>query len=827
MTINKYQAKRNFARTKEPSAKVKKFSRNRPVFVIQKHAASRLHYDFRIEAEGVLKSWAVPKGLPSVAGEKRLAMMVEDHPYDYMDFEGTIPKGNYGAGTVMVWDEGTYELPEKTDSLIESKIMSGIDGGKIHLVLKGKKACGEFALVRTKQADNSWLMFKKNDHCAGKISDDDHSVKSGRTMEEIAAGTVKLDLRNIPGAFKSRMPADILPMKAKIADSPFDDHGYVFEIKWDGYRAMAYKKGNEVELRSRSGKSFNLAYPEIVENLRKIHVEEAVFDGEIVALGEDGIPKFEWLQDWAKDPRGYLVFQIFDAPYLDGYDVRNVPLTKRKEVLKSLDFNGSLRMTDYFEHFGKLFFEVAKKNGIEGIMAKKNDSTYQSGRRSDDWLKIKAVKKQEAVVAGYTEPRGARKKMGALVLGVYEENDLSYIGHTGGGFNEKTLGEAIDKLKEMETSICPFSKAPKTNAPVHWVRPEMVVEIKFSNWTKDGIARQPIFLGFRPDKEPHEVVRETELSVNNKSSKEYGRENGKTFFAPRNEIKLTNPEKVFYPEEQFTKADVAEYYQKISPYILPYLKDRPESLNRHPNGIGGKNFFQKDMRNAPPDWVRTEKIYSESNDKYINYLICQDEATLLYIVNLGAIEINVWNSKVPKLDNPDYMVIDLDPEGVEIRDVIRVARSVHEVLSGIGATSFPKTSGSRGIHIYVPLGAKYTFDQAEQFAHLVALAVNLHLPEITSLIRSPKKRQGKVYIDYLQNGRGKTMAAPYSLRPKPGAPVSTPLSWDEVKSGLDPKKFNIKTIFGRLQSSGDLFKGVVGKGIDMEKALKALEKTLK
>jgi bifunctional non-homologous end joining protein LigD len=479
---------------------------------------------------------------------------------------------------------------------------------------------------------------------------------------------------------------------------------------------------------------------------------------------------------------------------------------------------------------------LAEEKNIEGILAKKTNSIYLTAKRSSEWLKIKTSRRQEAIIGGFTKPKGSRKNFGALVLGVYQGNDFIYIGHTGGGFTEKDLEEIQVLLDKLIIKKSPFKDPPKTNTPVTWVKPKLVCEVNFSEWTQEGLMRHPVFLGLREDKKPEEIIIEKPFIQTDADNPDEPYENqipgernekkniDKEVLIKGRKLKLTNLNKVFWPEEGYTKGDLIDYYRQVSKFILPYLIDRPESLNRHPNGIDKKNFFQKDMANLPPSWVKTRKIYSESNDKEINYLICNDEATLVYMANLGCIEINPWFSRIKSLDNPDYLVIDLDPVEISFDKVIETAQEVKKVLDFAGAPSYCKTSGATGLHIYVPLNAKYNYDIAKNFAELLCRMVNSRIPEITSVERNPAKRKKKVYLDFLQNRSGQTLAAPYSVRPYPEATVATPLKWEEVKTGLKPENFNIKNIFNRLKVKGDLFKGVLGKGINIEKCIKNLER---
>jgi bifunctional non-homologous end joining protein LigD len=870
MSLAKYKQKRNFKTTSEPSGKKRPGDKSL-LFVVQKHSASHLHYDFRLELDGVLKSWAVPKGPSLNPGDKRLAMMVEDHPYDYKDFEGIIPAGNYGAGEVIVWDTGTYHslLTKEKDESIK-QLRKGLYGGDLKFVLHGKKLKGAYALVKIKRGkENSWLLIKKDDEYAANIdvTHQEKSVKTGRTIADLkdspedaekwnsnrkdtnlqkekdgkTAGKKKGRKKNIPAeallkgnnAVKGNMPVEVKPMLATLAGEPFNNDEWLFEIKLDGYRAIAEINDGTVNLHSRKNQSFNSKFIPVVKELQNIN-GNVILDGEIVVLDEEGKSDFQLLQNYQRTGSGTLAYYVFDILYLNGYLLESLPLIKRKEILKELLPESNLVLySDHILAEGKELFELARKKGLEGIIAKKNNSTYQEDRRSHDWLKIKTHYQQEALIGGFTKPRGSRKAFGALVLGVYENNELKYIGHTGGGFNEASLKEVKDKLTPFITKTSPFKIKPKTNTPVTWVEPKLICEVTFSEWTEEGSMRHPIFIGLREDKNPIEVNKETPSPPesiinknpdvkpvkNNKGKKKMDKE----ISINKKKISFSNTDKIYFPDEGYTKGDIIEYYNNISKYMLPYIKDRPQSLNRHPNGINGKNFFQKDMRDTAPDWAETEKVYSESNNKDINYFVCSDKASLLYMVNLGCIEINPWFSRVNSVDYPDYTVIDLDPEEIGFEKVIETALAVKETLDEAKAKSYCKTSGATGLHIYVPLKAKYNYEISKEFAHVIAKIVNNKLPDITSLERSPSKRKKKVYLDYLQNRPGQTLAAPYSIRPRAGATVATPLEWSEVKQGLHPGHFNIKTIFDRIEEKGDIFKPVLGKGISIEKCMKELE----
>jgi len=844
MPLEDYNNKRNFKETSEPEGKEKP-SGTKLRFVIQRHAATRLHYDFRLEMDGVLKSWAVPKGPSLNPADKRLAMMVEDHPYSYRTFEGSIPKGNYGAGEVEIWDEGTYEPIEKVKGKTDDLVMRAeLHKQSLKFILHGKKLKGEFALVKIKNSkdENAWLLIKHKDkYAVGEDYDaEEHTAKNSKVTAYLKEKSSKKKNDSSKGIkhFRNYAPAlsgatklaeFIQPMLCKVVEKPFDDSEWAFEIKWDGYRAIADLSKDDVRLYSRNGINFSKKFKKVTNSLN-LQEHQMVLDGEIVAHDDKGKPNFQWLQQIADNPKLVIVYQVFDLLWLNGHSTENLSYLQRKELLKeALVENEIIKFSDHILEKGKDFFQAASDMGLEGIIAKKTDSIYRKHVRSSEWLKIKIHKSDEAVICGFTEPKGSRKKFGALILGKYLNNEMVFCGHTGSGFSDKSLVEIYEKLQPLVTEKSAFKITPKTNAKATWVKPELVAEIKFTELTKDHIYRHPIFLRLREDIEPNNVV----FNDNDPSKKEIMKKANPTKRTSKEdvvkkigkqELKLTNQNKIYFPDDDITKGDVIEFYQSISKYILPHLKARPQSMNRFPNGIKGLSFFQKDASDETPDWIETQKVFSESSDKYINYIICNDKATLAYLNNLGCIELNVWTSKIQTADNPDYLVLDLDPsEKNSFDDVIETALAVKEVLDLAGIEGYPKTSGSSGIHIYIPMNAKYTYEQVKDFGHLLMQLVQQKLPELTTLERSLQKRdKDKIYLDYLQNRRGQTLACVYSLRPKKGAPVSMPLEWAEVKRGLQPTDFNIYNALNRITEKGDLFKPTLGKGIDMLKAIKKL-----
>ena len=652
----------------------------------------------------------------------------------------------------------------------------------------------------------------------------------------------------------------ILPMLAKETEVPFNDKDWIFEIKWDGYRAIAEVEGNSVKLYSRNGNSFNKSYPVIVDALAKMNID-AVLDGEVVAMDKNGVPSFQLLQHYNYDHP--LLYYVFDVLYINKKNICSLSLLERKKRLKKLlKKNDFIKYADHIEEKGIEFFKLAIKNNLEGIMAKRAHSEYLPGVRTSSWLKIKHHKTIEAIIAGFTAPGGSRLHLGSLVLAVRNGNKLKYIGQTGTGFNSKTLKEVYELLKPLVTKESAFDESVKIDLTYTPVKPVLVCEVKYSQITQDGKLRHPVFLRLRDDKKATDVtgpedeikkkitkakpnptivktsVGKTSISEviveDRKKEKKQKPLAEKAFHKKKDKteeikidnriVKISNTDKIFWPVEGLTKGDVIDYYIGISDYILPYLKGRPESLKRNPNGILESSFFHKDAAEEAPEWVDRIKIFSESADKEINFIICNNAPTLIYLANLGCIELNPWHSTVKALDNPDYLVIDIDPsEKNTFDEVIEVALKFKELFDKAGAESYCKTSGATGMHVYVPMEKKYSYEQVLDFAHLVCIFAQTLLPSITSLERSLAKRNKKhIYLDYMQNRRGQTIAAPYCLRPKTGAPVSMPLKWAEVKNGLSPKDFNIHNALKRLKKTGDIFSGILGKGINMEKCIESL-----
>lgn len=623
-------------------------------------------------------------------------------------------------------------------------------------------------------------------------------------------------------------------MLAQIHDEPFDDPEWIFEAKWDGYRAIAELRGGQIRLYSRNGLSFLRLYPAVAEELKKIR-DEVVLDGEIVVLNESGRPDFQRLQQYDQNRSLPILYYVFDCLWLNGRSLLDLPLVERKKMAeKVLPKSGILRYSGHVQRSGVSFFAKVVEQDLEGMIAKRASSLYHAGKRTRDWLKIKNHNTQEAVIAGYTAPRGSRQYFGSLILGIYHDGVLTYIGHTGTGFTSAMLKEVHQTLKPLERSTSPFDQKVSVNAPVTWVEPKVVCAIKYTERTADGILRHPVFLGLRVDKAAEEVntIDATVASKSKPAQKRTATKKPSSRTANAREqqvrvgshiVSLTNLDKLYWPEEGITKGALIHYYHTISKYILPYQKSRPQSLRRNPNGIRDRGFFHKDAGGGTPAWVDTVTLYSEAADKDIEYILCNNTATLLYLNNLGCIELNPWNSRVSTLDNPDYLVIDLDPsDNNTFGQVIDAALVVREILDEAGAASYCKTSGASGLHVYVPLKARYTYDEARAFAEVVSDIAVGRLPDTTTTERSLKKRKGRIYIDYQQNKRGQTLASVYSVRPRPGATVSTPLLWKEVRPGLDPADFTLFNVEKRLSRKGDLFREVLTGTTDISKCMKKL-----
>jgi bifunctional non-homologous end joining protein LigD len=863
MSLNEYVRKRSFQSTPEPKPAGQSAAVG-ATFCVQRHDASRLHYDFRLEIDGTLKSWAVPKGPTLDNAPKRLAAMVEDHPLEYGGFEGNIPAGNYGAGSVMLWDRGTYEL------VGDEPAREQLVRGDLKFRLHGTKLNGEFAIVLMKGRGkgNEWLLLKKKDsetRPGWDVEEYAYSVVTGRTQEEIAKdmparktaenpGKKKvstkevsdirgaeglLDPASLPGAVRAPMPTAIVPMKSSLADAPPKGDDWLFEVKWDGVRAICFIDDKQVRMISRTGHSCERQYPELNVIGHQILGRQVILDGEITVLDKNGVSSFALIQPRiaVSDPntiahlarRAPVTLFVFDLLYLDGYDLRGVPLIERKRALRSiLQPSAVMRYSEHFVNNGDEMLAAARATGLEGILAKSATSTYQS-KRGRDWLKIKIVTQQEFLICGYTA--GEREYFSSLALGLYDKGELIYVGNVGTGFDQSLLETIYRRIEPLATTRSPFTETPQMLRDVTWVRPEVVCEVKFSSWTEDARLRAPVFLGLRPDVDPQECVRETTAP-----SEEKPKPNSRpTLLADtadevaitidERRLKLTHLNKVFYPSEGYTKRDLLNFYDAVADLLLPYLKDRPLSLKRYPDGIAAEFFFQKDTHDRVAPWIRVEPIYSDHKKAPTRFVLADDRAALLYLTNLGCIDQNPWMSRVGSLECPDFMLIDLDPQGCEFDRIIEAAQLVRKKLDAVGLEGYPKTTGGDGMHIYVPLEPVYSYEQVRSFAEIIARVVAGERSDLFTTPRPVARReQGKVYFDYLQIGESKTIAAPYVVRAYPGAPVATPLAWHEVTPGLMPSHFHIRNVLERFSRVGDLFEPVLKKPQRLEPAMQKLEK---
>lgn len=840
--LEEYNRKRRFDSTPEPPGKRRRTPGRS--FVIQKHKATRLHYDLRLEMDGVLRSWAIPKGPSLDPKEKRLAVQTEDHPVDYGRFEGVIPKGNYGAGQVIIWDRGTYRMVDPMTA------EAGWKRRKFHVVLEGQKLRGEWVLVKTSRSEKEWLFFKVSDVFASEadvLREQPESVLSGLRVEDIGVEGApprswnpdverEMERLGVKQAGQSPMPRVVSPMLPTLSDEVVEGDDWLYEIKLDGLRAIASKVGASVDLMSRNQRSFGDRFPSLVEAVGKLTADSAILDGEIVAFDPDGRSRFSLVQPRIHASGGStagkdvpVYFAAFDLLYFNGYDLREQPLLARKAILRKLiPEEGCLRYTDHIEGSGAAFFEAASRHGLEGVVAKKKTSAYHQ-RRSREWLKIKTARTDDFVVLGWTLPSRGRLHLGALVLGQYDaDGRLVYVGRVGSGFDESGLAEARKLLEPLERKTSPLRQIPKELSGVQWVRPALVVEVRFSEWTKDARLRAPVFSRFRDDKAPAECV----LGVGARTSEESlldslpagegtnrSRESG-------HRVVFTNLDKVFWPQEGITKGDLIHYYSEVQSTLAPYLQDRPLVLKRYPDGIAGDYFYQKDAPEHVPDWIRTEVMWSEDSQRNIRYFVGCDKDLLPFLANLGGITQNPWSSRVGRLEHPDYVIFDLDPmEGVPYRHVQKVALELNRVLGELELRAYPKTSGASGIHVYLPLTEdRFTYSEVRTFAEAIASIVVSRLPDLATIERSVRRRPVAVYVDYLQNVKGKTIASVYSPRARPGAPVSTPLLWEELKRAIDPGKYTMKTIFRRLKRVGDLWTAVSEDRQDIGPFLLALAK---
>jgi bifunctional non-homologous end joining protein LigD len=846
MPLEEYARKRKFSQTPEPGPDkpAAQPDGRTGLFCVQRHDATRLHYDFRVEVGGVLVSWAVPKGPTLDPTRKSLAMKVEDHPFDYAEFEGNIPEGNYGGGSVMLWDIGRYELLDKPSA------QEQLDRGDFKFFLEGSKLRGAFALVRMKrgQKGNEWLLIKKPDEYAvpGWTPEDyAWSVKTRRSQEQIAANDSPLTLSQLAGAKKAPLPKTLKPMLATLSDTPPEGDQWIYELKWDGVRALCFIENGKLRMVSRNGIRTEEKYPEFHDLPSLVDAKTAVLDGEIVVLDEQGRSRFELIQPRISTAPSKVEtlletnpaqLVVFDLLYLDGYDLRRVPLENRKTLLeKSVEWTSRVRFSKAFEAEANTMIETVRKMGMEGVIAKDRHSAYES-KRSQHWIKVKVQNQQEFVIGGFTE--GEREYFGSLILGVWEDGKLRHVSQVGTGFDGPKMKEIAARLAPLVTRTCPFTPKPKLKG-VTWVKPELVCEVRFHEWTGEGSLRAPVFLGVREDKPSKEVTRElpAESTANAANAAKRARKkpqsdkpgsldlkgNEAVVEVDGRTLKLTNLNKVFYPKDGFTKRDVLHFYDQVSEWLIPHLKNRPLSLKRYPNGIHSEFFFQKNASEHFPDWLRREPVQEGHPPKTKYYVVADDRSSLLYLANLGCIDQNPWISRVGSLDHPDWVLIDLDPFECSFDRLIEAAQVVHRILSRLDLRGYPKTTGGDGLHVYIPVDPVYTYEQSRQFAELIFRLAEGEAPDLFTEPRSVSSRKkGKVYFDWLQIGKGKTISAPYVVRAYDGAPVSTPLHWAELKKGLRPTDFTIKNVVERFRKIGDIFAPVLQGGQRLEQALKKL-----
>jgi bifunctional non-homologous end joining protein LigD len=818
MGLREYRQKRDFKKTPEPAGQVAAEPRAQGrAFVVQKHAASRLHYDFRLELEGVLKSWAIPKGPSLDPADKRLAMHVEDHPLEYGDFEGIIPKGQYGGGTVLLWDRGTWEPvgdPHKS-----------YRAGSLKFRLHGEKLRGGFALVKiggrrqSRDEGRSWLLIKERDAEAESsrstaiVEGQPTSVASGRSIEQIAAAEDRVWNSNrdghdatappieVPGARRAALPKFVQPELATLVERPPEGDRWLHELKHDGYRMLARLEQRRAQLLSRNARDWTQSFPDVAAAVARLPAAQAILDGEVTVLLPDGTSSFQALQNFISGTAGgRLAYMIFDLLYLDGRDLTGARLEDRKAALARLlasanDKAAVLRYSDHVVGSGAEFLAQACRLGLEGIVSKRRDAPYR-GTRGTDWLKIKCLAQQEIVIGGYTEPEGSRVGIGALLGGVYEDGRLVYIGKIGTGFDTRTLRDLKARLTRLAQKTNPFAARPPGSARAHWVKPELVAQVKFSEWTSDGKLRQPTFQGLRSDKPATAVVRERPSKAENdpKQPAPPPAAPGEPTVAG---VRLTHADRVLYPRLGTTKLDLARFYESIAEWILPHLEGRPTTLVRCPEGVDKACFYQKHTGYWAPESLRRVKI--QEKRKVGEYLIVDSLASLIGLVQIGILEVHTWNSVVDRLEQPDRVVFDLDPgPGVKWAEVIECARLIRDGLEALRLASFVKTTGGKGLHVVAPIAPGPSWDETAEFSRVVAESTARAHPRRYVARMAKSERRGKIFIDYLRNVRGATSVAAYSTRAKPEATVSVPLAWDELSPRITSDHFTIANLRNRL-----------------------------
>jgi bifunctional non-homologous end joining protein LigD len=893
-SLSEYSAKRTFNATPEPEAKLVAGRRGPLLFVVQQHAARQLHYDFRLECDGVLLSWAVPKGPSLERGEKRFAAQTEDHPYDYASFEGVIPPKQYGAGEVIVWDCGVYSPDENglwfhDRDEAERQIREGMAKGKLSVQLRGIKLKGSFALVRMKQA-KSWLMLKHKDRFVSSedVTAQNRSVLCGATVADlkfVPAHRIPA-AQLVPSGDLSPMPSKMEPMLAETAGAPFNDGGWMWEPKLDGYRVLAFITAKGVWLRSRRGLDLTASFPALTAELTRQGVDGMILDGEIVALDPAGKPSFNALQNRvqlktarelaAADLNAPAIFFVFDLLHFAGIDLRRMPYQDRRRYLAQCLLPAPLVQLVHAEDDGVALHNAAVASGFEGVIGKRKNSRYESGKRSSAWLKVKPTHTSDFVIGGYTSGKGSRSALGAVLVGYWDKDkQLHYASHVGSGFDDRTLKQVKAQLEPLVTRTRPFVEKPELNAPVTWVKPELVAEVNFHEWTKDGGLRAPVFVRLRDDIDPAQVRRtepraKTAADGQNGSDATIdaillqlaGKKNAFDLIVGTDRIRLTHLDRVYWPADPalqqpaLTKRDLLRYFAQVSPYILTHLADRPLTMIRMPDGIRGQRFFQKHWEQERPAFTETITVYSGHKDESHEYLLCNNLATLLWLAQSGTLEFHIWHSRakpgpdspnkntdyatsLESLENsilncPDYVVFDIDPyiysgkekagaepelNTVAFEHGKEVAFWLRELLQGMALDSIVKTSGKTGLHVFVPIKRTIDFDTARHVCELVGRHLMRQHPEIITMEWSVPKRTGKIFMDHNMNVRGKTLNVAYSPRGEPGGPISMPLTWEQLAKA-HPLDFRMTNVIDILTRSGDQWRNALKNKQDLERALK-------
>jgi len=827
--LTAYRAKRTGGATPEPMASTAgapgAASRGPKMFVVHQHDATRMHWDLRLEIDGVLCSWAVPKPPSMDPDDKRLAVKVENHPLEYVHFEAVIPDGNYGAGPMIAWDRGLFR------PLIDPA--QGMVDGEIKFELYGYKLRGAFTLVHTGKGkrgrqsgrgSNDWLLIKKRDEPAlAFLADqqplDGSSVLSGLTIGELASGAPRhrellAEIAQLGCPRRTIAPSGFEPMLCQTADAPFSSDDWVFELKYDGFRLVGFGGAGQATLRYRSGQDSTSRYPEITSALRALPIPNLVLDGELVVLDAEGKPDFHKLASRAQlhrtsevqraalaSPVTYVVFDLLAA---GGYDLRGLPLLVRKSLLQRLlPRLGPLRYAEHIPSHGEALLQQVVARGLEGVVAKKADSVYRS-TRSRDWLKLKADPEADFAVCGYTAPKNSRQGFGALHLCVWDDERWVWAGKVGTGFDDKLL-RALRKQLDARPTWKPTFPRPEGSRDARWIEPELVVQVRYREWPEDSSLRFPVFLRLRPDK----TARACTMPRRHTGEARPADEDREALVAAQaelvpdastRELRLTRLHKVFWKDENITKGELIEYYRAIAPHMLPYLADRPTVLTRYPDGIDGDMFYQKSMPDWVPPWLRTTALWSEHSQREVHYVLLDDADGLAFVANLGAIPLHAWASRIADLERPDYTIVDLDPKNAPREHVVPLALAIHALCEAVGLPNYVKTSGQTGLHVLIPLGGQLTFEQARNLAYLIGLLIERQHPDMATTNRNPSARGGRVYLDWGQNAHGQLLVAPFSVRPVAGAPVSMPLTWDEVEPGLDPKRFHLRNALDRVTS---------------------------